>query len=371
MNARVKGWCPSAYRPMETGDGLIVRVKPYLGHLEAAQVLGVCALAAQFGNGILDLTSRANLQIRGVKDHGAVLEGLGALDLLDADPDLDAHRNILIEPFWTPGDLSARLGRALLQILPALQDLPAKMGFAIDTGRGAHLHDASADFRFELSDAGLILRAEGAAKGRRVTEESAMQALSEMVAWFVDTGGPQVGRMGRHLKTCALPADWLNEAPRPCVGLPVPGPAIGGQIVGTPFGKMRATDLSRLIEDSAAQAIRLMHGRLFQLREGQRIEAPAFVTSPKDSRLRVHACPGAPFCAEASVDTRTPASALSRPGLETVIHVSGCEKGCAHPKAAPLTLVGREGRFDLVRHGAPWDEPERCGLSPAQLQELA
>ncbi|MEO1207882.1 MAG: precorrin-3B synthase, partial [Pseudomonadota bacterium] len=27
----VKGWCPGALRPMESGDGLIVRVRPRCG----------------------------------------------------------------------------------------------------------------------------------------------------------------------------------------------------------------------------------------------------------------------------------------------------------------------------------------------------
>ncbi len=43
----------------------------------------------------------------------------------------------------------------------------------------------------------------------------------------------------------------------------------------------------------------------------------------------------------------------------TAIHVSGCAKGCAHPGSAPWTLVGRDGRYDLVRHGKAGDTPGR------------
>ncbi|MEM8578629.1 MAG: hypothetical protein AAGF60_12320, partial [Pseudomonadota bacterium] len=55
----VKGWCPGAHRPMLSGDGLVVRVRPFAGSLSQAQALGLCDLAERFGSGALDLTSRA------------------------------------------------------------------------------------------------------------------------------------------------------------------------------------------------------------------------------------------------------------------------------------------------------------------------
>ena len=33
----IKGWCPSALRPMQSGDGLVVRVRPRGGRLSAEQ----------------------------------------------------------------------------------------------------------------------------------------------------------------------------------------------------------------------------------------------------------------------------------------------------------------------------------------------
>ena len=64
----VQGWCPGAHRPMMSGDGLVVRVRPRLARLSAAQTLGLCDLALRFGNGTIDLTNRANLQLRGVAE---------------------------------------------------------------------------------------------------------------------------------------------------------------------------------------------------------------------------------------------------------------------------------------------------------------
>ena len=50
----IKGWCPGALRPMQSGDGLVVRVRPFGGRLEAAQVAGIADLAERYGNGLID-----------------------------------------------------------------------------------------------------------------------------------------------------------------------------------------------------------------------------------------------------------------------------------------------------------------------------
>ena len=363
----VKGWCPGAHRPMVSGDGLVVRVRPFRGELTTAQATGLCDLARRFGNGILDLTSRANLQIRGVAeaDHAALLAALDGLGLIDADPAVEGHRNILMPPDWREGDLTDRLHAALLKTLPHLPDLPQKMGFALDTAGPARLRDGSADFRFEIGDEGLILRADGAEGGRPVTEAAAMDALMDMARWFVETGGREAGRMGRHLRTRPLPEDWCRAMPGPEGSNPAIGPVAGGVILGAPFGAVEADALGQAMRDSGATHLRPLLGRMILLRGARTVDAPGFVTQPGDPAMRAQACPGAPFCPQATVETRPLARglAVSVPGL----HVSGCAKGCAHPRVAATTLVGREGRFDLVKDGAPWDAPVKTGLDPQAL----
>ena len=66
MTFAVKGWCPGALRPMESGDGLIVRVRPWNSALTPAQARAIADGARRHGNGLIDLTRRANLQLRGV-----------------------------------------------------------------------------------------------------------------------------------------------------------------------------------------------------------------------------------------------------------------------------------------------------------------
>ena len=80
-----KGWCPSSLRPMESGDGYIVRIKPAFGRVTRAQLEKIAHLADQFGNGIIELTNRANLQLRGVSmvDHPALIDALVLAGLVD------------------------------------------------------------------------------------------------------------------------------------------------------------------------------------------------------------------------------------------------------------------------------------------------
>lgn len=291
-----------------------------------------------------------------------ILESLDKLGVIDADPAIERHRNILMPPVWEVGDLNHGLYLDLLRVLPELPDLPEKMGFAIDTAPGACLRAGSADFRYELDDHGaLILRADGARGGRHIERAEAMPALLEMVEWFVQSGGSNARRMSRHLAEHPLPHGWDVVPPRPESGRLQIGPAIGGTVLGAPFGKIAASDMRALLNHHKDRDIRLMLGRKLMLRGAAVKDARGFETQP--SRLmEVHACPGAPYCPAATVDTVSLARALA-PRTTGSLHISGCAKGCAFPRTAKTTLVGRDGAFDLVTEGRPWDDPCQRGLS--------
>ena len=84
---QVRGWCPGALRPMQSGDGLIVRVRPRGHALTPADLMRHRRARRALGNGHIDLTRRANLQMRGV-DGRAACRPCGrrspSSDLLDA-----------------------------------------------------------------------------------------------------------------------------------------------------------------------------------------------------------------------------------------------------------------------------------------------
>jgi precorrin-3B synthase len=330
-------------------------------------------VAQELGSGIIDLTSRANLQIRGVAEappetgHEAVLARLLALGLLPDDPALEMRRNILLPFDWVAGDDSHVIAQELVARLAELPEMPAKAGYAVDAGLMPVLQACSADFRVERGiSGGLILRADGAAMGRAVSRDTAVSAILEMAEWFVASGGIENRRMGKHLQHASLPDAWMTEAPAQAVDRVQPGAHTLGQVLAVAFGQIDAARLIALMEQSGAEALRVTPWRMFLLEGGHAVEAADFISDARDPLLRIDACPGAPFCAASTVDTRALALAIAAKTTGAV-HISGCAKGCAHPRAAQTTLVGRDGLFDLVRDGAPWDEPVLTGLPTTEI----
>jgi precorrin-3B synthase len=99
-----------------------------------------------------------------------------------------------------------------------------------------------------------------------------------------------------------------------------------------------------------------------------------FVTYVDDPMLRIEACPGAPACSSACIDTRAAALAISRllPRLDGVrrAHVSGCAKGCACSEATDLVLVGGRDRFGIVRNGGRADANPDGFIFPHEIERL-
>jgi precorrin-3B synthase len=371
----IKGWCPSALRPMASGDGLVVRLRPRGGRLSSTQASGIADLSNRYGNGLIDLTGRANLQIRGVvaESHEAMIEALARLGLIDADVETESRRNILVEPFWIEGEdtpsLAAELERALAT---RSLGLPEKFCFAVDCGAERALAQAPADIRIERgAEGGLLVRADGAREGRAATRAEAIDVALSLARWFVASGGVRDGRgrMAAHIASGATLPDAMaaNAKPLPAVVLPRPGLYAAGALVGLAFGQIRSETLGYLAD--LAPGLRMTPWRMI-LAEAA-CEMPRhedLVTRADDPLLRVVACTGAPSCPEAHAQTRRFAAALApHIGADKRLHVSGCAKGCAHPGPSTITLVGTANGFDLVRQGTTRDRPALQGLDPAEI----
>jgi len=200
---------------MQSGDGLVVRIRPRGGRLLAVQASGIADLAERHGNGAIDVTGRANLQIRGVsaERHESLLHTLAGLGLLDSDEETEAQRNLVVAPFWNEGDDAHSLSAELEQLLAATPlGLPTKFGFAVDCGTERVLAQAPADIRIERGTQGeLIVRADGAARGRSVERAEAVAVALSLAKWFVTSGGAKEGRGGwRRISRAARgsPVHW-------------------------------------------------------------------------------------------------------------------------------------------------------------------
>lgn len=369
---KVRGWCPGALRPMMSGDGLVVRIRPFGGRLRRAQADGIASLAAAHGNGFLDISSRGNIQIRGVtpEHHTPLIKGLGMMGLIDPTPEIESRRNILMTPFWQPGEeaesLNAELTEALAQ--PDAPETPSKFGFAIDTGRKPVLADASADIRIECdAGGGLILVADGMASGKPVSVETAVKEAIALAHWFVQNAGDAT-RMKQLVSAGVTPQGAFVPRQKGDY-VPAPGYTPHGAMVGIAFGQMRVETLSTLAKHGG---MRLTPWRLILVESARELpDIEDVITDRNDPLLRVTACTGAPRCPQALGETRSLGQSLA-PHLTDgqTLHVSGCTKGCAHPRAAALTLTAQSAGYALIRDGKADGTPERTGLSPDALKDI-
>ncbi len=405
MNAPSRvGWCPGALRPMASGDGLILRVKPRGGRLDLAQARRIAEVSRDFGNRALDLTSHANLQIRGVSQ--ATLDpALAALDdvgLIDPSAGGEAVRNVVSSP------LAGLDPRAVLDIRPlvaalerrltedeTLHRLPAKFNFVVDDGGAPGLGDVLADIRFEAlghaGDAmfGVSLGGDDATK-ILCPASGLVETAIALTRVFIASSAvdPDIRRM-RHLVEREGAASVLARARLGTLSsFPLwDRPDGGGSItarhaedhsgylrVAAPFGRLDADQLETIVVAAATGAgeLRLTPWRAFLLPglgdeasvdAARHCEASGLIVDPDDRRLSVAACPGAPGCHRGSTPVLADAARLAkrlRPSMARggiALHVSGCGKGCAHAGQAPITLVAHDGLYDIVIDGGASDEP--------------
>lgn len=343
--ALIRGWCPSLLRPMESGDGWLARIRPQRGRLPAPLLGAVAEAARRHGNGILEITNRANLQVRGllpetIAPFTAEMEAAGAAD--------GEGTRILLSPLGG-GDLLS-LADEIDASLP--EGLPAKFGILLDGGGALPLAGVALDVTVRR-------QADG---------------------WTVNGAPVPRGDIACHVARIAPGLPRVSER-----GMPYPlGAHTGFLLVAPAFGQMRAealAALASLAESYGDDALRPTPWKSIALAgvapdQAASVLAAAetlgFMTDPADGRLSIVTCPGAPACARGEIATHAAASALAatRRAGERLLHLSGCVKGCAHPGSAPITLVGRAGKIDLVRHGKAADTPAVLGLSLAEITAL-
>jgi precorrin-3B synthase len=357
---------------MATGDGWLVRVRPPLGQLSREQVVALCDAAETFGSGLIELTSRANLQLRGVTDASwpPLMAFLVEHQLVSDDPEAERQPQLMLAPAWQKGDDTPTSARLLQTRGSELAAMPGKVGIAIDAGKAPVLGDSAADFRIERSmEGGLLVRAEGYALGMAVSDAAAVvEQLIRLTHWFVDTGGWDAGRMRRH--TAPLP-DWAPADTAPAS----PGEklALGehreGMVVGLPFGRVAANTLRNAVSQTVS-SVQVTPWRRLLLQDCDTLPAvDGLIRHNSDPRLAMDACPGAPFCEQASVATQPLAEQLSG-WMEGTVHISGCAKGCARQRPAALCLTGRDGRFDVIINGRADSTPVKSGLTESEALDV-
>lgn len=383
-----RGACPSLPEPMQTGDGLLARLQP-LAPLTLDQLAGLALLVAERGNGLLEVTARGKLQLRGLTLATApgLPEAVAALGI-DVPQGFPVEVSALAgrdpEGRFDPRPLARAISERAAPLVPRLAP---KASVVVDGGGRFRLGGLKADIALSAAGDGLSLVLAGQPCGvvqhARATEvvvallqRLAAQGPAARIAGLVAAEGIEALRVAYRL---APPVGTPEEGVDP-VGLHALADGSVALGIGLAFGQVRAAELANLIDaahgagvtevEPAAGRALLLIGLAPEAAETLRAEAAGlgFLTDPGDPRRRVFACAGRPACASARLDTHALAATLVPLLGGRTLHVSGCPKGCAHPSKAGLTIVGLDEGAGLVVEGTPRDAPARI-VPPAQLRE--
>ncbi|CUA88994.1 Sulfite reductase, beta subunit (hemoprotein) [Chelatococcus sambhunathii] len=409
-----RGWCPGIARPMATGDGLLVRIHPRHGSLTAAQLGGLADLAERYGNGIADVTSRGNLQLRGVAedDHGALSDALAGLGFIDDLPATGPQRIVFLDPL--AGLDGLRDLRPLADAIEAaLRPLRAKLPgkFCIALGHEGTAPAVAADLEVAVdADGNAVVRlrdvwppeadapyspptcGEGLGVGVTTKEGGCLPGWPPPLPNPPPQGGREQAA-GLPVRIAALVSEFLANNPgkrSPRQRSDVPANYLGllpaGEqpilAVAPAFGRLAAADMRRLAGWAGrhgAGELRLTPSRAVLIphldrgaADGLMREARAagFIVDADDPRALLVACPGRPACRSAFAPAQADALRLAgAAGLLGAVHVSGCAKGCARQAPAPLTLVAQAGGYGVVLDGTVRDAPLAV-RSAAEIEAL-
>ncbi len=392
---RRRGACPGLSAPMPTGDGLLVRLMP-VGTIPLEAFGTLCAAARQYGNGIVEITGRGSIQLRGLSADSAprFTDAIVALDIAaDGIPVLsNPLAGLDSEEILDAGALAADLRRALVRRSLAARLAP-KTSVVIDGGGALDLNGLAADVRLcaEATIRGVALRVGVGGDAPRATQlgavapnnggEAAMRLLDVIAQHGRDVRARDIlAAEGAVAFRSALADILIGDASptaasksREAIGPHVLRDGSLAYGIGLAFGHADTAALEQLAAaagTAGAIGIRAAPARMLMI-VGLKQEVPSsfvtaaerlgFIVCTDDPRRHVTACAGAPICSSAHVAARAIAPVIAQASASQLgsltIHVSGCAKGCAHPAAAALTVVGTPSGCALIADGSTRDIP--------------
>ena len=373
-------------RLAEAADGYLARIRLPGGMIGAGQMRVLARLAVGLGDGRVELTSRGNVQLRGLAADaaGPLAEELARAGLLPS-PGHDLVRNVLASPLaGLDGgpDLTAivRALDAALCARPRLVELPGRFLFAVDDGRG-DVACLGADVVAEVRADGVLvsgLAVRGAVTDHAAAEDvvTAMLACAEAfldaraadggTAWRIAdlADGPArvravvAARLGLACSAAQPPAaspvsvGTAGPAARP-VGIVGPGGTTA--VLLAPLGRLTAAQLTWLADRATGRPARITPWRSVVLPDlpdaaGLICDAAelGFGVDSASPWLRVTACAGRPRCSSALADVQADAAAFAARWPDRIVHVSGCARHCGRPLATEVDVTATSEGYQVA-----------------------
>ncbi len=391
MNASLRpSACPGLLRIVPALDGGICRVKLPGGVLRGAQARAIAEAARRHASGVLELTNRSNLQIRGVLpgQEAPLIDALLGAGLGPRVAAADDVRNLLLSP--AAGlDPQARMDVRPLasQLLDLLQDTPAlhalspKFALQLDGGEALamreHPHDlwlaAEDDQHLLLGLAGCPLEAPLA----RIEATHAVELVRQLLLLFLELATPEQTRM-RQLLADITPTELLQRLQARLNFTLQPAPPANGQpadstsrapagiypqaqsdlcmvAAGAQLGRLHAEQLLALAELSERHSdgeLRLtpwqglLLGNVPESASAELLAALGelgLLTHIDEPLLGLVACTGSAACARGLADSKHHAlhlaDLLRASGTRPQVHLSACPRSCASARVQPYTLL--------------------------------
>ena len=395
--------CPRGATIVGQVDGGLARVHVPAGRLRAGQARALADLAGAHGSGVIELTNRGNLQLRGIRSEGidALTTGLVDAGLLDLEDHGRTGRIVSSSLTGLDPNEPPALAEVVARIVAAfdgteLEHLAPKFAVLVDGGGphglthrpfdltvsveptptagrsvlvafGSPLHPATGPGRavrvHELVVPGLIRTVARACIEGRPPRTTRVRDLVDERGWaaFVAALAPAVG----------APLDVVR-AP---AGTPRPLAAGAHRQVGeglvfvvatAALGRVTADELRSVVciaEEHGCGELRVTPWRALAVPDVraeraavviERLASVGLRVDADDPATRVVACSGSTGCAAGFVDAQADARrVLDGVGHGTgTIHVSGCAKRCACPEQAAIELVGVDGGgYEVWHHG--------------------
>lgn len=357
--------CPGALQTHSAADGELVRIRLPGGMIEASQAQAVALAATEFGSSTVELTSRGNLQIRGIRDTGAVAGLLADAGLLPS-PTHERVRNIVASP------LSGRSGgvcdvRGLVLALdsalqqdPALADLPGRFLFGIDDGRG-DISGLGADAGIHaLDESTATVLLAGHDTGVRLAISDAVPGLLDVARRFLEIRG-RFWRVTELDDPMALIAGLAPSADPGATWPAITHPPVGwipqddervALGAAAPLGVLDAEVVRYLAAVDAPMAITPWRSVLLFDLDAAVADVALRVLAPKElifdensPWLSVSACTGSPGCERSAADVRADAAAAALDPAATAVHrhFVGCERACGSPVHGEVLIATGDG----------------------------